>query len=107
MHGWDIHKNGNTWGVLASFYTPAQASAYVQEYKMRLVKMRSQTDETRVAFSILGLDDKCTREEFVSQYRKRAFMYHPDANKDNVVALEQFKDVTHAAQQIRSAMGWN
>lgn len=107
MHGWEIHRAGQTWGVLASFYTPAQASDYVQKYKLRLAQLKTQTDEVQTAFSLLGLDKNCSREQFVSEYRKRAFQYHPDLNKDNPVAKEQFKEVTLAAQQIRSTMGWN
>jgi len=107
MHGWQIHSKGSTWGVLASFYTPAQASQFVQNYKAKLAMEKEQTNEIRTAFSLLGLDENCSREQFVQEYRKRAFTYHPDLNKDNPVAKEQFKDVTHAAQQIRSAMGWN
>jgi hypothetical protein len=107
MHGWEIHRAGSTWGVLASFYTPAQASAYVLQYKAKLAAAEAQKDEVRTALSILGLGENCTREEFVSEYRKRAFSYHPDLNKDNPVAKEQFREVTAAAQQIRTAMGWN
>ena len=107
MHGWQIHSKGQTWGVLASFFTPAQASAYVQDYKLRLARARAQTDDLRTAFSLLGLGENCSREEFVTEYRKKAFVYHPDLNKDNPIAKDHFRDVTNAASQIRSAMGWN
>ena len=106
MHGWDIHRAGNTWGVLASFYTPQQSSEYIQNYKMKIAKAEARNSEIQTAFSLLGLRENCTREAFVSEYRKRAYLYHPDMNSNNPVAEQQFKEVTFAAQQIRSAMGW-
>ncbi|MFA5108384.1 MAG: J domain-containing protein [Candidatus Micrarchaeia archaeon] len=106
MHGWEIHKDGNTWGVLASFYTPAQASEYIQKLKIKRAQAQPASPQIDGALNVLGLKSGCTREEFVQEYRKKAFMYHPDAHKQNPNAQEQFKQVIEAAQQVRSAMGW-
>ena len=107
MHGWEIHKNGNTWGVLASFYTPAQATSFIQQYKQKLADMRVPANEDiKSAFSILGLEQNCTREQFVTEYRKRAMLYHPDVNQNNEIAKEHFHQITTAAHQIRNIMGW-
>jgi DnaJ-class molecular chaperone len=111
MHGWEIHKNGNTWGVLASFYTPAQASSYIQQYKAKLANMRMPTNElanedAKSAFSILGLDQTCTREQFINEYRKKVMLYHPDLNSNSEIVKDHFNQITTAAHQIRNVMGW-
>lgn len=106
MHGWQIHKEGSTWGVLASFYTPVQATEFIQNYKQKIELARKEEEQIRTAFSLLGLDENCTREQFVSEYRKKAFCCHPDVNANNPDAQKQFKEITSAVEQIREVRGW-
>ncbi|PIT85020.1 hypothetical protein COU37_00670 [Candidatus Micrarchaeota archaeon CG10_big_fil_rev_8_21_14_0_10_45_29] len=109
-HSWEISKGGHTFGVLKSFWTPAEASAFAQQFKMQREQARAKAIgeelEVKTAFNMLGLSQGCSREDFVKEYRKRALMHHPDTNEENPAAQENFKQITNAAQQIRSAMGW-
>jgi DnaJ-class molecular chaperone len=106
MHGWQIHREGGTWGVLASFYTPVQATEFIQNYKQKIALAKKESDEIRSAFSLLGLDENCSREQFVLEYRKKAFSCHPDINANNPDAQRQFNEITSAVGQIREVKGW-
>ena len=47
-------------------------------------------------YKILGVDKKASQDEIKKAYRKLAVKYHPDKNKDNKAAEEQFKLVNEA-----------
>lgn len=47
-------------------------------------------------YTILGVDKKASVDEIKKAYRKLALKYHPDRNKDNKAAEEQFKKISEA-----------
>lgn len=47
-------------------------------------------------YKILGVEKTATQEELKKAYRKLALKYHPDKNKDNKAAEEQFKKISEA-----------
>lgn len=47
-------------------------------------------------YKILGVDKNASQEEIKKAYRKLAVKYHPDKNKDNKAAEEQFKLINEA-----------
>ena len=47
-------------------------------------------------YSILGIDRNANPEEIKKAYRKLAFEFHPDRNKDNPNAENKFKDIAEA-----------
>lgn len=49
-------------------------------------------------YEVLSVDRKATPEEIKSAYRKLALRLHPDKNKDNLQAAEEFKRVATAYQ---------
>jgi hypothetical protein len=105
-HGWELSKNGGTFGVLASFWLPNDAADYIKKYKENRDAYRREHLDLSSALSILGLDNGCTQEQFKSEYRRRAMMYHPDLNAGSEVARTMFMELNNAADHIRSSMGW-
>lgn len=47
-------------------------------------------------YSILEIDKNASQEEIKKQYKKLAFKYHPDRNKDDKNAEEKFKEIGEA-----------
>jgi curved DNA-binding protein CbpA len=47
-------------------------------------------------YQILGVDSNATEKEIRQSYRKLAFQYHPDKNKDNPAASEKMKEFNEA-----------
>jgi len=52
--------------------------------------------EPKDYYSILGMARKATEQEIRAAYRKLAFRYHPDRNKEDPVATEKMKEVNEA-----------
>ena len=50
-------------------------------------------------YSILGVSREATEEELKKAYRKLAFQYHPDLNKDPAV-VERFKEINQAYEVL-------
>ena len=55
--------------------------------------------EKRDYYEILGVSQDATNEEIKSCFRKLAFQYHPDHNRDGD-AEEKFKEINEAYQVI-------
>ncbi|MBN2373329.1 DnaJ domain-containing protein [bacterium] len=47
-------------------------------------------------YQILGINRNADERQIKSAFRKKAFMFHPDRNQGDKVALEQFKKITEA-----------
>ena len=47
-------------------------------------------------YQVLGVDQKATDQQIKDAFRKLAFKYHPDRNKENPVAVEKMKKVNEA-----------
>ena len=47
-------------------------------------------------YKILEVDENATQQQIKEAYRKLAFQYHPDRNKDNPSAVEKMKEINEA-----------
>jgi DnaJ-class molecular chaperone len=47
-------------------------------------------------YEILGVNRNSTHQEIKEAYRKLAFQYHPDRNKENPSAIEKMKEINEA-----------
>ena len=47
-------------------------------------------------YQVLGVDQNATDRQIKEAFRKMAFKYHPDRNKENPVAIEEMKKVNEA-----------
>jgi DnaJ-class molecular chaperone len=47
-------------------------------------------------YQVLGVDQKATDQQIKDAFRKLAFKYHPDRNKENPVAVEKMKGINEA-----------
>jgi DnaJ-class molecular chaperone len=47
-------------------------------------------------YEILGVNRNSTQQEIKEAYRKLAFQYHPDRNKENPSAVEKMKEINEA-----------
>jgi len=47
-------------------------------------------------YKILGIDKNSNQKEIRQAYRKLAFQYHPDKNRDNPATSEKMKDINEA-----------
>jgi len=47
-------------------------------------------------YEILGVNSHSTQQEIKGAYRKLAFQYHPDRNKENSSAVEKMKEINEA-----------
>lgn len=52
--------------------------------------------DTKDLYEILGVNKNATQSEIKDAYRRLAFRYHPDRNKDNPEALERMKEINEA-----------
>ncbi|MFH1306537.1 MAG: hypothetical protein ABIH83_02680 [Candidatus Micrarchaeota archaeon] len=57
-HGWEISHAGGTFGVLASFYTPAQAVEYVQKFKELREEHLYGKPEIKTASALLEISEE-------------------------------------------------
>lgn len=53
-------------------------------------------------YKILGVTEFTSLDEIKKNYRKLAHKFHPDKNKDNPAAAEQFKAITEAYDYIKT-----
>lgn len=94
----------------AGFNTSASQNTQQQQQQAPPPKPRQTTPRTS-AFSILGLTPQASNDEVKRAYRKLAMQYHPDrvTTADEATqrrAAEQFRRITQAYQQIKSARGF-
>ena len=52
--------------------------------------------EEKDYYSILGLDKNATQQKIRAAYRRLAFQYHPDRNKEDPAATEKMKEINEA-----------
>jgi curved DNA-binding protein len=54
-------------------------------------------------YSVLGVDSNSSQEEIKQAYRKLAFKYHPDRNKDDSTATQKMKEINEAYAVLSDA----
>jgi DnaJ-class molecular chaperone len=52
--------------------------------------------EPRDYYETLGVESKATRQQIRASFRKLAFQYHPDRNKDSPAAASRMKEINEA-----------
>jgi DnaJ-class molecular chaperone len=55
-------------------------------------------------YQVLGVDQKATDQQIKDAFRKLAFKYHPDRNKENPVAVEKMKGINEDINRIFEEM---
>lgn len=58
---------------------------------------------TKDYYQVLGVTDKASADEIKKAYRKLAKQHHPDANRDNPLAAERFKEIGEAYAVLADA----
>ena len=53
-------------------------------------------------YDIIGADPNCTQEELRSAYKKKAFLLHPDKNKDDPNSTEKFQELNEAYEVLKN-----
>ena len=85
---------------------------YVKErrYKQKQVYVRNSTLQTKNAYIILGLSEKCTNEELKKAFRKLAVKHHPDkfahlGKSQMDIADERFTKILAAYELVKKKRG--
>ena len=47
-------------------------------------------------YQILGVSEDASQEQIKAAYRRLAFQYHPDRNKEDTAAAEKMKEINEA-----------
>lgn len=63
--------------------------------------------DIRQAYAVLGASYDCTAEDLKTLYKKKAKQYHPDLNKGDKKAENQFKTINNAYKTITDYWGEN
>lgn len=103
---WNVLKDGQTVGVLGSFWKADEARAFLLEQQNILEERRQAARRLGAALSVLKLRPGCTSEDFTQAYRALALEAHPDQNAADPAAEARMRQINEAAECVRSIMGW-